>query len=225
MIDLVLARRRLRALYRHDRRGRITAINEWSGGRPPRIHLMRTEAGVLCRLRDGVVDDLAAELLAFARAEPPSLTETPFQADRFLTALEATDFWAGPAFMFPSVLPAENEAVEIGPHNADLLSGGLESWIPDVGRRGPFLAIFREGRAVALCASVRVTPHVHCAGVETVPDARGRGFASRVVAAWAGRVQALGAAPFYSTSWDNLASRAVARRLGLVLAGVDFHVA
>ena len=164
-------------------------------------------------------------LLALAKAEPMGLTETPTQVDRFLAALEATEYWAGPAFVFPSVLPAENEAIEIGPGNADLLRGGLESWLPDVGRRGPFLAIVETGRAVALCASVRITPHVHCAGVETVPDFRGRGLASRVVAAWAARVRALGAVPFYSTNWNNLDSRGVARRLGLELAAVDFHVA
>jgi RimJ/RimL family protein N-acetyltransferase len=37
-------------------------------------------------------------------------------------------------------------------------------------------------------------------------------------------VRALDATPFYSTSWDNLASQGVARRLGLTLAGVDFHL-
>ena len=30
--------------------------------------------------------------------------------------------------------------------------------------------------------------------------------------------------PLYSTSWDNEASRAVARRLGLLLIGEDWHL-
>ncbi len=225
MIDLVLARRRLRALYRHDRRGRLIAINEWSGGRPPRFHLMRTEAGILCRLRDDVEDDLAAGLKALVRREPPALTERPAMLHRYVEALNDTEFWSGPAFVFPSNLPAEGEAIEIGLANTDLLRGGLERWLPDVGRRGPFLAMVEAGRAVALCASVRITPHVHCAGVETVPDRRGRGLASRVVAVWAARVWVLGAVPVYSTNWTNHASRGVARRLGLQLAAVDFHVA
>jgi hypothetical protein len=225
LIDLDLARRRLRALYRHDRRGRLKAINEWSGGRPPRFHLMRTGAGVLCRFRDDLEEGLAAGLKVIAGRERPVLTEIPTLLDRYLETLDATEFWAGPAFVFPLVLPVETGAVEIGPGNVDLLRGGLERWIPDVGRRGPFLAIVEAGGAVALCASVRITPYVHCAGVETVPDSRGRGLASRAVAAWAARVRALDAVPFYSTNWTNHASRGVARRLGLQLAAVDLHVA
>lgn len=162
--------------------------------------------------------------MALSSAELQALTHTPTLRDRYLEVLGATEFWAGPAFIFPSTIATENQATDVGPNNADLLRGGLEAWLPDVGRRGVFLAMVEAGRAVALCASVRITPHVHCAGVETVPDFRGRGLASRVVAAWAARVRALGAAPFYSTSWGNLASRGVARRLGLDLAAVDFHV-
>ena len=71
---------------------------------------------------------------------------------------------------------------------------------------------------------MRVSPAVHCAGVETHLDFRRRGHAADAVAGWAFAVRALGAAPFYSTSWDNLASQAVAARLGFRLAALDFHV-
>jgi predicted GNAT family acetyltransferase len=77
---------------------------------------------------------------------------------------------------------------------------------------------------VCICASVRISDAAHCAGVETQAGHRRRGHAVNAVAGWARAVQSLGAAPFYSTSWDNMASQGVARRLGLSLVGVDFHV-
>jgi hypothetical protein len=63
----------------------------------------------------------------------------------------------------------------------------------------------------------------HEAGVETAAASR-RGHAPAVVAAWAAAVRALGAEPLYSTSWQNSASRAVARKLGLVPCGRDLHI-
>ena len=64
----------------------------------------------------------------------------------------------------------------------------------------------------------------HEAGVETLPDFRGKGYARDVAAEWARRVRGLGAIPLYSTSWTNNASQAVARKLRLVCYGADFEV-
>lgn len=185
---------------------------------------MRTKTSVLARTRCDMADDLSSAFRRVVGQEPPALTEIPALADVYLAMLGSEAVWAGPAFVFPGLPPVKAAVVEIGAHNADFLHGALAAWRADVGRRGPFVAIVEKGRVVSLCASVRTTRFVHCAGVETVPDRRGRGLAGQVVAAWAARVRARGAVPFYSTSWDNLASRAVARRLGLSLAGVDFHV-
>lgn len=62
------------------------------------------------------------------------------------------------------------------------------------------------------------------AGVETARPYRGRGYAARVVAAWAREVRDMGRVPLYSTSWKNEASRAVARKLALICFGNDLHI-
>ena len=100
----------------------------------------------------------------------------------------------------------------------------MSDWLPDVEHRSPFLAAIENDQAVAVCASVRISAAAHEAGVETHPGHRRKGHAARVVAAWVAAVLATGAAPYYSTSWDNLASQAVARRLEFELVGVDYHV-
>jgi len=71
---------------------------------------------------------------------------------------------------------------------------------------------------------VRVTPVAYEVGVETAPEFRGRGYAAPVVAAWARVVREAGRIPLYSTSWENTASQAVARKLGLVQYGSDLHL-
>jgi predicted GNAT family acetyltransferase len=60
--------------------------------------------------------------------------------------------------------------------------------------------------------------------VETLPDYRGYGLAARVVGGWGRAVQAAGATPIYGTTFDNLASLGVARRLGLRPIASEFSI-
>ncbi|HEY1448672.1 MAG TPA: GNAT family N-acetyltransferase, partial [Caulobacteraceae bacterium] len=177
------------------------------------------------RFRHDVPEELASRLGALARAEPIPATSRPAFEREYLQLLAPVErVWAGPAFVFTADPPSAADVVVIDETNANLLADGFDDWLADVPHRRPFMARIEAGRAVSTCASVRISAAVHCAGVETLPGFRGRGHARAVVAAWAAAVRALGASPFYSTSWDNLASRGVAVRLGLTLMGVDFHV-
>ena len=217
---LEMMRRHVGALYTFDARGRMTGVNQWDGGIAPRFFLGRTAEGQVACLRSDVPDDLVGALSAL----PASAHD-----DAYLRLLArrapVTRVWHGPAFAFVTDVPIHTAGVvAIDESNVDLLRGGLEAWLPDVPHRRPFLAAIEGGRAVSVCASVRITPAAHAAGVETLAAFRGRGHARAVVAAWARAVRGLGALPLYSTSWENMASRAVAARLGMTMFGVDFHV-
>ncbi|HSW09346.1 MAG TPA: hypothetical protein VLK32_00365 [Bacillota bacterium] len=89
-------------------------------------------------------------------------------------------------------------------------AGNLWRFRADLPAWQPFFGLVEEGRAVSICSSVRITPAAHEAVVETLPSFPGRGYAQDVVAGWASAVQATGALPLYSTSWENVASQAVA---------------
>jgi GNAT acetyltransferase len=225
-----LLTRRVEALYLTDERGRIVRTNEWDARPAPRFHLMLTAYGPICRFRDDVPDELARELEAICRREPvgepgPGLPELRQELLDVLGAhADIETVWCGPAYRLPDQIALDESAVPIDDENAQLLEDCFIDWLADVPRRQPFMAVVEGGRAVAVCASVRISPAVHCAGVETHPDHRQRGHGLRAVAGWAAAVRRTGAAPFYSTSWDNLASQRIAGRLGFEMVGVDFHV-
>jgi hypothetical protein len=86
------------------------------------------------------------------------------------------------------------------------------------------VALTVDGHAAAVCCSGRRTGTAHEAAVETAAPYRGRGYAARVVGAWARAVREMGCVPLYSTSWQNEASRDVARKLALICFGSDLHI-
>ena len=99
---------------------------------------------------------------------------------------------------------------------------GPFAWIAEeYTERQPVAAVLQEGEAVAVCCSSGNAPMAAEAGLRTLEAYQRRGYAAAVVAAWAAAVRASGRLPLYSTSWDNLASQGVARKLGLVLYGAD----
>jgi hypothetical protein len=203
--------------------------NEWTPRAVSRFFLGRTRAGNLWRFSADLPDDLAAKLEEVCREEPvsPDPPRVPAHRDAYLELLASQRpierVSTGPAYAAPRRLAPGAGATEISGANASLLEGGLEAWLPDVPHLRPFYGVVEEGRAVAVCASVRITAAAHEAGVETLPAFRRKGHALCAVAAWAAAVRRLGAVPLYSTSWENLASQGVAAKLGCARIGVDFH--
>ena len=218
------------ALFTRDAAGRLLAVNEPGGGLAPRFFLGRTSDGNECWVRHDVDGILARDLNTLCESAPGGLETdaNPHSTALFSRRLGAdgviTNIWEGPAYCFPLDLPGSDDAVRITAENASVLEPYLEDWVPDVQTGVPLTAFLEGGKAVSICCSVRITSQAHECGVETHPDFRGRGYALKVVAAWARAVLEEGPVPLYSTSWENHASRAVARKLGLVQYGADLHI-
>jgi len=230
MTPLEWMQRHVDALYVHDDRGRIVGVNQWNGGVAPRFFLGRTSAGHLWRFRSDVDAELVEALSARARAEPvlddvSALPKHRYDYERLLALRAPIErHWSGPAYRLPRGVAPSRAPRMLGVADGGLLRDGLDAWQEDLAHRQPVLAAIVEGRAVAVCASVRISAAAHAAGVETLPAFRRRGHAVDVVAGWAQVVHASGAGALYSTSWDNLASQRVAARLGGSRFGVDFHL-
>jgi GNAT superfamily N-acetyltransferase len=219
-----------RTLFRHDSAGRLTSINEPGEQPAPQLFLGRTPSGNIWRYRYDLPPDLIDELDAILSHEPiaNNLREPPMSLQCLLDTLERQTpverIWQGPAWHVPETVTAYADSEPIVVADLELLSatfgGSVESWVESA----PCLAIVNDGWPVSACFSARTSLRASEAGVETLPAFRRQGYASAVTAAWARHVRAAGRIPLYSTSWDNLASQHVARRLGLQLYAADLHI-
>lgn len=218
------------ALFTHDANDLLLRVNESSGGPAPRFFLGLTSDGPVVRFRNDIGEQVRSELeraTSLLHPGPPAAPE-PIDPEPFRTILARADpvekTWLGPAFAFPDAMPITPAVVRVTDQNAACLGALLAGWRADVPVCQPMVALVIGGRAVSVCCSVRTTEHAHEAGVETATSMRGRGYAALVVAAWARAVREHGRVPIYSTSWQNEASRSVARKLDLVLFGSDLHI-
>lgn len=223
---LMLMRLHVEAEFVHDAAGALVRINEPNGAAAPRFFLGATARGVVTRFRHDVPAEARVPLEQMASGLSrldESTSPEPFE--RILSmAAPVQHTSAGPAFTFPDRLPEQLRAVSIDASNASLLAEHLPAWAPDVHVCQPMIAVVVDGRAVSVCGTVRRTGAACEAGVETAGSYRGQGLAPIAVAAWASAVRSAALVPLYSTSWTNHASRAVARKLGLIHFGNDLHI-
>lgn len=217
---------RLRTLYVLDGRGRMVAAREPAPAGPaPLFTIIRSATSCAWAVRDDVPDAVADELNRLAGEEPP-LTDfrlTPTHADEYM-ALAGGRVSSGPAFAFPDHIDRSTGIKEIDDER--LLLHHFRGWVPGeiAAGRAPVMAIVEDGHPVSVCFCARRTCEAAEAGLETAEPYRGRGYGARVTAAWALAVRASGRIPIYSTSWDNAASLAVARRLGLAPCTSDWSL-
>jgi len=232
--DVWLMNIHVRALFTHDAMSRLLFVNEPDREviPAPRLFLGRTRAGNVWRFRADLSKKLCAELDALCADEPPvglEVNEPPRHSETFVRLLEeyapVQETSSGPAYQFTGYEMLSKPLLAVTDTNAEVLQGGFEKLIEELPAWQPFVVLMEENRAVSVCRSVRITTEAHEAGVETLPDFRGKGYAGDVVAAWALLARAVGVIPLYSTSWENAASQAVARKLELKCYGADFQVA
>lgn len=224
----------IRALFTHDAGSRLLFVNEPDNAVTPafRLFLGRTREGIVWRFHADLPENLCEELDVLCADEPPlkaELNELPRHFEKYVRLL-GSDLIAqnasnGLAYHFVEYETPSNRLLKVTENNAQVLHGGFEKLIEELPAWQPFVALVEGNRAVSVCRSVRITPEAHEAGVETLPEFRGNGYAKEVTAEWARLVRSSGAIPLYSTSWENKASQAVARKLGLKCYGVTFGIA
>lgn len=228
-----LADLHLDALYERDAVGLITASRD-PDVTPPWFHLVRTPDGNRWLLGAKLEDARRERLAAILSVQPPIsdcadalVHPSDLEAIRAALAEPASSVhgYCGPAFFFPKQLPATDRAELLAEIPEAALRGPF-AWLSNGGEASHPIAVVRahSGEVASVCHSARSTSGAAEAGVETAGEYRGRGYGSLAVVKWAAAVREGGRLPLYSTEWENTASRALARSLGLICYAEDLHI-
>jgi len=229
MNDNDLMRIQADTLFTYDRRGRTVRDNFPGGGPAPRLFVGRTLGGDVVRFSEAVPETLVRRLAAVLERESPAgdLKRAPAAAKVLRDLLEGhapvIASGGGPAYRFPDALSEPAGVVQLTDAGASLVQHTFPRLFGTLAESHPCVAVVRDDAAVSVCFSSRVGPGATEAEVETLPDFRGRGYGAAVTAGWGHLMQAAGTIPLYSTSWENLGSRGVARRVGLIMYGADLY--
>lgn len=229
----------LRTLFALNSQGRILAAQEPGAPPGPLLSIVRSETQCVWAVGVEVPSHVAEELDHLLATEPPirDLRSAPINADRCASILQhafgpgikanltQSD---GPAFTFSRVSTfAEGHDAQVVLIQDDAtIQSQFADWETGeiVAGRAPVFAIIEGGRPVSMCFCARRSAEAAEAGLETLISHRGRGFGTRVAAAWGQAVRESGRVPLYSTSWTNAASLAVAQKLRLEPYACDWSV-
>ena len=207
-------------LYQHNQDGDLTQVNEPVAVPAPKFFLGHTRMGDIYRFHESMGEQ-ARTALRSVLTQPQSHIN-PAELVQALGE-PVWDLYLGPAYVFADGFGMASGAVPIDAQNKEC----LRETFPDLyaqWSRGPICVVMKDGVAVSACYSARQTAKAAEAGVETLKSWQGFGFGVQATAAWAMAVQARERIALYSTSWDNLSSQAVAKKLKLRLYGMDFHL-
>jgi GNAT superfamily N-acetyltransferase len=211
-------------LFRMDKHGRLVGLNEPGDDPPPRMFLARGETTHRIWFGADVGDVTIEACRAIARELPswdgPQPAASLYEPVRAAIAQEApiVDETNGPAYRFGERVDIQTEtgARVIDAASAQLLESNFPYTRSVLALRSPVVGVVVDGSVVSACYCARKRPNACEAGVDTIEPYRGRGFAALVVSAWRDAVEREGCEPLYSTTWDNLASRAIAAKLRLI---------
>src|SRR5690606_9215179 len=218
----------LEVLFARTPSGELLATRDPTPRAAPRVFVGRSVDGNVWALRADLAPGTKAELSRLLAAEPPVAPERDAGLrcrERILDLLGAAREVRGPAYVLGDALPHGDQAREITRSDLDRCRHAFPWLAEELEAVAPVAVAFCGDEPAAICHAPRgVTAAAAEAGVETLPRFRRRGLATAAVACWARAVQRSGRLALYSTSWQNRASLALARRVSAHPYGEDWQV-
>ncbi len=230
MNDRELMDVQVETLFRRDPDGRLVSANEEHAPPVPRFFLGRMRHANLWLSRHDLPANIVRELDRLGWREPVAPTfsgarPATYEAIRATLQADAPIVaeYFGASYVFPDSANAPRGIVAVSPAQAALLQGPMERFVARLRTDQPCQAIVENGVALSVAYTWRWTGCAVAVGVYTLEGYRGRGYASAVVAAWGAAMRRAGRLAFYGHAWDNAASQAVTRHLGLHLIGDEIN--
>ncbi len=227
---LELMEMQAKALFTYDNNNFMRNTNDLEGAPAPRFFLGCTPEGNVLRFRYDLPQELISKLTNLVTTEPiyKNITRDTVILEKVKGILqeheEIQKIFEGPAYKLPNGITFSSDVIKITDDNVHLLENSFDYMLSELQFWEPCFAKFVNGMAVSICFSSRIAAESHEAGVETLSDYRGKGYAAEVVAAWAADIYKINRIPTYSTSWDNTASQSVAKKLKCDLYGTDLSI-
>jgi len=217
-------------LFVHDSKDKLLRLNESAPQNPaPRFFLSRSLTRNIWRVRYDLPSSLAVELGQFAATEPiiHELNQPPSFIEEYTKLLEQhmpiASVGGGPSYVLPNHLSPEN-ALLVTSENIDVLKSNFSWGLTEFDECSPFVVMIEDGVAVSACFTARSNSLAAEAGVFTIETHRKRGYALEAVRGWSTAVREMGKIPLYSTSWSNIASQSIAKKLGAMPYGATFDI-
>lgn len=210
----------MNTLWTFDHDQHIESINEPGETAGPVIFIGVTQESVHIRFRKDVpvqIRHRCTQMISSIKKWEQPLSEL------IQTVQPVRQVWNGPAYVVYPQKIVEG-ITSITGENSDLLRIYFPQLVKGITEKAPIFAVIRGGAAVSVCYTARSSQHGAEAGVETAAPFRGKGLAASCVLGWADKIARSGRIPFYSTSFENKSSVALAKRLNLVQFGTDFHL-
>lgn len=210
-------------LFVHNQVGRIKSVNEQGNPKAPRFFLSKTREGNITRYHCSLDGEIISKIEKLIRERSNHI-----EIAKIMKVLNeertVENIWMGPAYMFPNNSNEPTRVIQITEKNKEHMRENFPNLIEQMEWRQPYFAIVENEQVVSICCSARSTPIAAEASVETVEGFQGKGYGADVVRAWAMSIKEEKRIPLYSTSWDNCASQAVARKLKLINYGMNLHI-
>ncbi len=231
-------------IFVFDELGRIVRNTDPDRGAGPRLYLGGCDAGNVVRLRNDVGAKTAQAVETMVADEPPlgARDSVPTHLDDYVELLGAEvpveERGLGVNYCFPPDFVYEHDVTIVSSDMPEVervsLGVAADQVLPEplvaIGFSTvaklwtPWCVALLHGEIASLVQTVRIGPTGAEAGVDTVPNLRGRGLAAAATAGWAALPSLRGRSLFYSTGVTNKSSQRVTERLGLRFIGASFSL-